>query len=54
MVEVAALGREPEREVCEDVAEAGEGEVEPDTADVLQPHLLWVLILEHVPVSEEL
>ena len=45
---------EPECEIRDDVSEAGLREVEADAAEVLQPHLRRVLVLQHVPVAHKL
>ena len=54
VVEEAGLGREPEGEVGGEVPKLGEGEVETNTRDVFQPHLLGVLVGQDVPVAQEL
>ena len=54
VVEEAGLSGKAEGEVGGHVPELGEGEVEADAADVLQPHLLRVLVGQDVPVAQEL
>ena len=54
VVEEASLGGEAEGEVGSDVPELGQWEVEAHAADVLQPHLLRVLVGKDVPVAQEL
>ena len=44
----------PKSEIGDDVPEAGLREVEANAAEVLQPHLRRVLVLQHVPVAHEL
>ena len=52
--EEARLGRIAEGEVGDDVADADGSVVQLHAANVAQPHLARVLVLQHVPVAQKL
>ena len=54
VVEVAALGREPERKVGENVPEGRKREVQAHATDVLQTHLFRILVFQDIPISQKL
>ena len=54
MEEEPGPGRVAEGEVGDDVADAEGRVVQLHAADVAQPHLAGVLVLQHVPVAQKL